>query len=168
MTHDAGRARFINTEEHSLTRRSDASQLSDYFRVGWASSVQLVAKEEEQMSKREIDAYLADVDEPGHSSLQKLRETILSLVPHAEEVISYKMPAFRVDGGIVAGFGAFKNHLSYLPFSGSVLPQLETEIEGYDHTVSALHFPAGRPLPRLLVKKLIDARLAQIREHARD
>jgi uncharacterized protein YdhG (YjbR/CyaY superfamily) len=52
--------------------------------------------------------------------------------------------------------------------AGPTSRALETEIEGYDHTVSALHFPAGRPLPRLLVKKLIDARLAQIREHARD
>ena len=116
------------------------------------------------MSKQEIDAYLAKVDEPKRSTLRQLRETILSLVPQAEEVISYQVPAFRVEGGVVAGFAAFKKHLSYLPFSGSVLPSLEAEIAGYSHTVSALHFPIDRPLPRTLVEKLIHVRLDQIRE----
>jgi len=116
------------------------------------------------MSKQEIDAYLAKVDEPKRSTLRQLRETILSLVPEAEEVISYQVPAFRVEGGVVAGFAAFKKHLSYLPFSGSVLPALEADIAGYSHTVSALHFPIDRPLPRTLVEKLINVRLGQIRE----
>jgi uncharacterized protein YdhG (YjbR/CyaY superfamily) len=118
------------------------------------------------MSKEEVDAYLAKVEEPKRSTLQQLRETILSLVPEAEEVISYRVPAFRVKGGVVAGFAAFRGHLSYLPFSGSVLPALEAEITGYRHTVSALHFPIDRPLPRALVEKLIDVRLGQMGEQA--
>ena len=118
------------------------------------------------MSKQEVDAYIAAVDEPKRSTLQQLRETIRAVLPEAEEVIAYRVPAFRVEGGVVAGFAAFKNHLSYLPFSGSVLPALESEIVGYGHTVSALHFPIDRPLPRALVAKLIDVRLGQIREEA--
>ena len=65
-------------------------------------------------------------------------------MPEAEQVISYGMPAFRVDGKTVAGFAAFKNHLSYLPFSGSVLSQLADELEGYTMTKSALHFARRR------------------------
>jgi len=60
---------------------------------------------------------------------------------------------------IVAGFAAFKNHLSYLPFSGSVLGQLADELEGYTRTKSALHFPVDRALPKALVEKLIAVRL---------
>jgi hypothetical protein len=60
----------------------------------------------------EIDAYLADVDEPKRSTLQRLRQTILEVIPDAEEGISYGLPAFRVQGTVVAGFAAFKNHLS--------------------------------------------------------
>jgi uncharacterized protein YdhG (YjbR/CyaY superfamily) len=116
------------------------------------------------MSKQEVDAYLARQDEPKRNTLQQLRETILSVVPQAEEVISYQVPAFRVEGAVVAGFAAFTNHLSYLPFSGSVLPALESEIAGYGGTKSALHFPVDRPLPKRLVKKLIDVRLKEIRE----
>ena len=65
-------------------------------------------------------------------------------------------------GTIVAGFAAFKDHLSYLPFSGSVLEQLGDELRGYTMTKSALHFPVDRPLPTSLVKKLIAVRLAEM------
>jgi uncharacterized protein YdhG (YjbR/CyaY superfamily) len=110
----------------------------------------------------EVDEYLRGVEEPGRSTLQTLRRTILEIVPDAEEVISYRVPAFRVGGETVAGFAAFKGHLSYLPFSGSVLSQLAEELDGYAMTKSSLHFPADRPLPRALVKKLIKVRLAQV------
>jgi uncharacterized protein YdhG (YjbR/CyaY superfamily) len=109
----------------------------------------------------EVDEYLRGVEEPGRSTLQTLRRTILEIVPDAEEVISYRVPAFRVRGETIAGFAAFKNHLSYLPFSGSVLSQLADELDGYAMTKSSLHFPVDRPLPKALVKKLIRVRLAQ-------
>lgn len=107
-----------------------------------------------------VDEYLRGVDEPKRSTLQTLRRTILEICPEAEEVISYGVPAFRVGGKTVAGFAAFKSHLSYLPFSGSVLQQLADELGGYTMTKSALHFPVDRPLPKPLVKKLITLRLA--------
>ena len=109
-----------------------------------------------------VDEYLRGVDEPKRSTLQALRQTIHEIVPDAEEIISYGLPAFRVGGKTVAGFAAFKNHLSYLPFSGSVLPQLADELSGYTMTKSALHFPIDRPLPKALVKKLILLRLADL------
>ena len=109
------------------------------------------------MSAEEVDEYLRGIEEPKRSTLERLRGTILEIVPEAEQVISYKVPAFRVDGRIVAGFAAFKDHLSYLPFSGSVLPELASELEGYTMTKSALHFPVDRPLPETLVRKLIAA-----------
>ena len=110
------------------------------------------------MSAEDVDEYLRRIEEPKRSTLEALRRTILEIVPDAEQVISYKVPAFRVDGQIVAGFAAFKDHLSYLPFSGSVLPELEGELDGYTMTKSALHFPVDRPLPKMLVRKLIAAR----------
>ena len=72
------------------------------------------------MSEQEIDQYLAALDEPKRSTLEALRRSILEVVPDAEQCISYGMPAFRLQGKVVAGFAAFK-HLSYLPHSGSVL-----------------------------------------------
>lgn len=115
------------------------------------------------MSAREVDQYLRGVREPKRSTLEALRRTILEIIPEAEQVISYRIPAFRLGGETVAGFAAFKDHLSYLPFSGSVLGQLRDELEGYAMTKSSLHFGVDRPLPKSLVKKLIAVRLAETR-----
>ena len=119
------------------------------------------------MSAEDVDEYLSAVDEPKRSTLQELRRTILEIVPDAEQVISYRVPAFRVRGKVIAGFAAFKDHLSYLPFSGSVLGQLADELHGYAMTKSALHFPVDRPLPKILVKRLITLRLAEIGQDSR-
>jgi len=114
----------------------------------------------EAVSAEEVDEYLRGVEEPKRSTLEALRKTILEIVPDSEQVISYGVPAFRLRGETVAGFAAFKSHLSYLPFSGSVLDQLADELEAYTMTKSALHFPIDRPLPKTLVKKLIAVRRA--------
>lgn len=112
------------------------------------------------VSAEEVDEYLGGVEEPKRAALEALRATILEILPDAEEIISYGLPAFRVGGVTVAGFAAFRNHLSYLPFSGSVLPELSDELEGYKMTKSSLHFAVDQPLPKPVVKKLIDTRLA--------
>jgi uncharacterized protein YdhG (YjbR/CyaY superfamily) len=114
------------------------------------------------MAVADIDTYLADLDEPKRTTLQQLRQDILEVVPNAEECISYGMPAFKVRGKTVAGFAAFKNHLSYLPHSGSVLPALSADIADYDGTKSSLHFTVDQPLPKDLVTKLVTARLQQL------
>ena len=82
------------------------------------------------MSEQEIDDYLAGLEEPKRSTLAELRRTILSLLPEAEQGISYGMPAFKVDGRVIAGFAAFKNHLTYAPHSGSTLGKLGEELAG--------------------------------------
>jgi uncharacterized protein YdhG (YjbR/CyaY superfamily) len=119
------------------------------------------------VSAEQVDEYLRGLEEPKRATLQALRATILEVVPDAEEIISYGLPAFRLGGVTVAGFAAFKNHLSYLPFSGSVLPELGEELAGYKMTKSALHFPVDQPLPKALVKNLIETRLADAGERSR-
>jgi len=114
------------------------------------------------MAAADIDAYLADLDEPKRATLQVLRQDILEIVPNAEQCISYGMPAFRVQGKVVAGFAAFKNHLSYLPHSGSVLPALAAETASYDGTKGSLHFAIDQPLPKDLVRELITTRLREL------
>jgi uncharacterized protein YdhG (YjbR/CyaY superfamily) len=119
------------------------------------------------VSREEIDRYLADLDEPKRATLEELRRTILAVVPDAEQCISYRVPAFRWRGQVIAGFAAFKDHLSFLPFSGSVLSQLPDDVAGYGGTKSALHFPVDRPLPKSLVEKLVEVRRREIGERSR-
>lgn len=99
---------------------------------------------------------------PEHKkTMLALRKTILKIVPKAEEVISYGMPAFKVDGNVVAGIMATKNHVGYYPFSGSVLHLFSKELSSYTITKSALHVPIGESLSKALISKLIKARIAQ-------
>lgn len=114
------------------------------------------------MSAGDINSYLAGVDEPKRSTLERLRRSIHAAVPDAEECISYGMPAFKVQGKTVAGFAAFKNHLSYLPHSGTVLPNLAADLAGYHGTKSSLHFPIDEPLAAEIVNKLVSARLREL------
>ncbi|MFO0684409.1 MAG: DUF1801 domain-containing protein [Sandaracinus sp.] len=108
-----------------------------------------------------IDAYLATVAPEPRAALEELRRTIRSIVPRAEECISYGIPAFRLDGEVVAGFCARRDGCSYFPFSGTTLATLASEIEGYAQTKSSLHFASDAPLPASLVRKLIRTRIAQ-------
>jgi uncharacterized protein YdhG (YjbR/CyaY superfamily) len=114
------------------------------------------------MSREEIDGYLARLDEPKRTTLEKLRESILDVVPDAEQCLSYRMPAFRLHGKTVAGFAAFKDHLSYLPHSGSVLAELGDEVAGYETSKGSLKFAVDEPLPKHLVKKLITTRMREL------
>ena len=112
------------------------------------------------MTAQEVDAYLATVEEPKRATLEALRRSVLRVVPDAEQCISYGMPAFRVQGKVVAGFAAFKAHLAYLPHSGEVLGQVTDALAGYERTSGSLHFAVDEPLPDDLVRRLVEAKLA--------
>ena len=111
---------------------------------------------------KDIDAYLATVSADKRALLETLRKTIRSIVPKAEECISYSMPAFRVKGGVVAGFLATSKGCSYFPFSGTTLATLANDLRDYGQTKSALHFDSKRPLSKTLVRKLVQARLVEV------
>jgi uncharacterized protein YdhG (YjbR/CyaY superfamily) len=110
-----------------------------------------------------IDRHLKKFSGEQLETLQHLRETILSIVPQAKETISYGMPAFEIDGKVVAGFEGFKKHCSYFPHSGSVLKELHVFPEWCEVSKGALKFPIGRKLPKTLVRKMISVRRTQIR-----
>jgi uncharacterized protein YdhG (YjbR/CyaY superfamily) len=114
------------------------------------------------VAARDIDHYLAGLDEPKRSTLQQVRRSIREIIPDAQECISYGTPAFKIHGKTVAGFAAFKNHLSYLPHSGSVFPVIAEDLVGYERTTGSLHFAVDEPLPRTLIDKLVTTRLNQL------
>ena len=123
--------------------------------------LRLAGQQNRTVSALEIDRYLDALEEPKRTTLTRLRETILDILPEADQGISYGVPAFKVQGKTIAGFAAFKNHLSYLPHSGSVFPRLSEELKGYSTSSGALRFSIDEPLPAPLVRKLIAVRLQQ-------
>ena len=108
-----------------------------------------------------IDDYLASVPPKTRAVLVELRKKIHALLPGAEECISYSLPAFRYQGRVVAGFSATSKGCSYYPFSGTTLGTMAGDLVGYSRTKSALHFGPAKPLPGVLVRKLIKARIAE-------
>lgn len=165
----------MNSEWHKRHVLPKGARLE--LRIAWHREHQkrcacrpIPAKLEKQMTgprrnKREpaIDDYLATVSVKNRALLQQLRKTIHAFVPGVEECVSYRLPAFRLDGRIVAGFSATSKGCSYYPFSGTTLKRLTSEIESYSHTKSALHFGSDHPLPTSLVRKLLEARIAETR-----
>jgi uncharacterized protein YdhG (YjbR/CyaY superfamily) len=109
-----------------------------------------------------IDDYLKDLAEDRQKALKDLRKKIRSIIPGAQECISYGIPAFRLNGVVVAGFCATAKGCSYFPFSGSTLKTLGRAVREYGQTKSSLHFSPDEPLPGTLVRKLIRARRAEI------
>ena len=110
-----------------------------------------------------IAFHLATLPQPQRDTLTALRATLRELLPNASESLSYNMPCFKVDGVAVAGFDGFKNHCSYFPHSGNVVGQI-TGVPEWCTAASkgTLQFPVDRPLPKTLVRKLVQARLREI------
>lgn len=114
------------------------------------------------MAAKDIDNFLASVDEPKKSTLEEVRRRILEIVPDAEQTIKYNMPAFMLNGKCFACIAPFKNHLNYSPYSGNVLSQLGKELDGYVVSKGSMQFAIDKPLPKTLLKKLIKIRLDEI------
>ncbi len=109
-----------------------------------------------------VEAYITNVPQPAQDLLRQLREIIRSAAPpEASEVISYGIPAFAFPKPFF-GYAAFKQHLSVLPFSGSLFDSFAEELAPYSRTKSSLHLPFDRPLPATLIRRLVRARVATL------
>lgn len=105
------------------------------------------------------DDYLAAVIEDKRNALQKLRKAIKMAAPKAEECISYQLPAFRLNGKFLVAYGAAKNHCAFYP--GSTVKALKDELKGYDTSKGTIRFSANKPLPSVLIRKLVKLRIEE-------
>jgi uncharacterized protein YdhG (YjbR/CyaY superfamily) len=105
------------------------------------------------------DGYLAAVSDDKRAALETLREAVKAAAPGAEECISYRLPAFRLNGKLLVAYGAAANHCAFYP--GSVVEALKNELKDYDTSKGTIRFPADRPLPPTLVRKLVKLRIAR-------
>ncbi len=109
----------------------------------------------------EVDAYLAKVPEPARTTLEKLRATIRAAAPkEATECLSYGIPTFRYKGGLVS-YAAFKKHCSFFPLQASLIDEMKDELKNYRTSKGTLQFPLDKPLPAMLVKKMVKARIVE-------
>jgi uncharacterized protein YdhG (YjbR/CyaY superfamily) len=105
------------------------------------------------------DDYLTAVSADKRAALEKLRKAIKAAASKAEECISYQIPAFRLNGKFLVAYGAGANHCAFYP--GSVVQGLKKELKGYDTSKGTVRFPADKPLPSTLVRKLVKLRIEE-------
>jgi uncharacterized protein YdhG (YjbR/CyaY superfamily) len=107
-----------------------------------------------------VDEYFDRLSEPARSSLNKMRTAIRSVVPRdATETISYRIPAFKHNGMLV-WYAAFADHCSLFP-TASVLEAFKDELKGFKTSKGTIQFPTEQPLPIALIKRIVQARVAQ-------
>ena len=110
-----------------------------------------------------IDEYLAGLSEDKRAALEALRKSIRATAPNAEECISYQLPAFRLDGRMLVAFGATASHCAFYLMSSSTVEDYKNELKDYDTSKGTIRFPPDKPLPAALVRKLVQARIAENR-----
>jgi uncharacterized protein YdhG (YjbR/CyaY superfamily) len=106
-----------------------------------------------------IDEYIADASPGVQAILRKIRTTIRSAAPDAEETISYRIPAFK-QNGILVYFAAFKNHIGFYP-PIKADAALENAIAKYAGEKGNLRFPLDEPIPYALIKRIVTLRVKQ-------
>lgn len=111
-----------------------------------------------------IDEYIASAPAVVRPILEKIRRTIASAAPSAQEVISYRMPAFRLKG-ILVYFAAFKHHIGlFPPVSGD--SKLEKDVAPFAGPKGNLRFPLDQPMPYALIRRIVQLRVKQDRLRA--
>lgn len=109
---------------------------------------------------RTVDEYLAALPVDVRIALEKLRHTIRTAAPKAEEVISYQIPSYKYKGPLVH-FAAFAKHCSLFGVSRPMLETFKKELKDHKISGTTIHFTPGNPLPAAVVKKMVKMRVKQ-------
>ena len=114
-----------------------------------------------------VEEYMAAIPPDYREVLEKLRTQIKAAAPHATETISYQMPAFRDRDRLLVSYAAFRDHCSLFPMSKKVIADNADELAPYATGKGTLQFHVDDPLPQAIVKKIVEARLAENAERRR-
>ena len=117
--------------------------------------------------KTQVVSYIAALPPDARKAMKQVRAAIRAAAPRAEEAFSYRIPAFRMHGKALVWYAAFKNHYSVYPIGAAITRSLAKEVEGYETSKGTIRFPLSERVPVSLVKKLVKARIAEVRQRGK-
>jgi uncharacterized protein YdhG (YjbR/CyaY superfamily) len=119
-----------------------------------------------ESAEQKVRKYMSALSPDGRRTMRKMRDTILSAAPMAEEAFSYGMPGFRLDGRVLVWYAAWKNHFSLYPITAAIQRANAAAMKGYETSKGTVQFPATKSLPVTLIRRLVRARAGEVRRAA--
>lgn len=113
----------------------------------------------------QVRAYFAAQPPATRRVLAQIRETIRAAAPEAVESFSYRIPGFKLDGRPLVYYAGWKEHTSLYPITGAIQRAFATELEKYETSKGTVRFPLAKRLPVAVVRRLVKARVGEVRRH---
>jgi uncharacterized protein YdhG (YjbR/CyaY superfamily) len=116
---------------------------------------------------KNVDEYIAAQPEAGQAVLRTVRSAIRKALPKAEEVISYKMPAYKLKGAVILYFAAWKKHYSLYPAGDQLVAAFKNELTPYKVSKGTIRFPLGKPVPVKMIERIAKFRATEVAKRDR-
>jgi uncharacterized protein YdhG (YjbR/CyaY superfamily) len=111
----------------------------------------------------QIRTYLAAQPPKARTMLKQIRDAIHAVAPQAVDSFSYRIPGVKLDGKALVWYAGFTHHASLYPIGDAIRAKYAEDLEGYETAKGTVRFPLDRPLPIPLVKRLVKARMEEVR-----